>query len=74
MGMGAGDTACAEIAEKQFGLISRDPAIRTGMSAPLAEGWARADSRQSAARAQRASSANSVREASIEGLGPNLAT
>ena len=36
MGMGAGDTACAEIAEKQFGLISRDPAMRTGMSAPLA--------------------------------------
>jgi len=30
--MGAGDTACAAIAEKQFGLISRDQAIRTGMS------------------------------------------
>ncbi|SRR6266851_4949606 len=30
--MGAGDTACAKIAEKQSGLISRDQAIRTGMS------------------------------------------
>src|SRR5229473_2965186 len=30
--MGAGDTACGEIAEKQSGLISRDQAIRTGMS------------------------------------------
>ena len=53
MGRGAGDTAWAEIAEKQFGLISRDPAVRTGMSAPLAEGWARADSRESAACIER---------------------
>src|SRR5216684_2323436 len=30
--MGAGDTACGEIAEKQSGLISRDQAIGTGMS------------------------------------------
>src|SRR5260370_40208821 len=30
--MGRGDRACAEIAEKQFGLISRDQAIGTGMS------------------------------------------
>src|SRR6266851_1544988 len=30
--MGTGDRACAAIAEKQFGLISRDQAIRTGMS------------------------------------------
>jgi len=32
--MGAWDTACAEIAEKQSGLICRDQAIRTGMSEP----------------------------------------
>jgi len=30
--MGAWDTACAVIAEKQFGLISRDQAVRTGVS------------------------------------------
>src|SRR5260370_6558054 len=30
--MGRGDRACEEIAEKQFGLISRDQAIGTGMS------------------------------------------
>src|ERR1700687_272798 len=30
--MGRGDRACAEIAEKQFGLISRDQAIGTGLS------------------------------------------
>jgi len=33
--MRAGDTACAAIAEKQSGLISREQAIRTGMSEQL---------------------------------------
>ena len=32
MGTGTGDGVCAAIAEKQSGLISRDQAIRTGMS------------------------------------------
>lgn len=42
--MGAVDRACAAIAEKQSGLISRDKAIQTGMSERRsAEGWARAD-------------------------------
>jgi len=45
--MGAGDTPCAEIAEKHPGLISRDQAIRTGMSERAigqrlgADGWRR---------------------------------